>query len=336
MRDPTKRRNYSAEGEEFRREHAEHRDWGLEQRHARKLRLLYGSVEAAWAAFDERVEELPWQICSAPIDKEAGPPPEAGSDIMTETPPARPIPALPETALPETALPETALPAAAMPEGVTPGTAPPAAAGPDTVSPGIALSGTVSPETVSPVDTTSAQVEHIPVVCDASVSEVLTPETIPAETAPIEPARDHHGRTAPSPGQPTPSPQTALAGSDPTVTEPLSAAEPLSVRRTAEAPTTSHPQRGNPSARPSPSRPANRYQVDQKNPAAPHRQPPDRPGPTTRRARRKQTPSTGNNRANPASNKHTTNRTETRRSRRIFQRRQPIPADVEHCCGHEP
>lgn len=40
MRDRTRRRNYSAGGEEFRREHARRRAWGLQQRHARKLNWL--------------------------------------------------------------------------------------------------------------------------------------------------------------------------------------------------------------------------------------------------------------------------------------------------------
>ncbi|TDO41025.1 hypothetical protein C8E87_4751 [Paractinoplanes brasiliensis] len=40
MRDRTRRRNYSAAGEEFRREHQRRREWGLRQRHARKLSRL--------------------------------------------------------------------------------------------------------------------------------------------------------------------------------------------------------------------------------------------------------------------------------------------------------
>ncbi len=42
MRDRTKARNYSAEADAFRREHARHREWGLVQRHARKWRRLHG------------------------------------------------------------------------------------------------------------------------------------------------------------------------------------------------------------------------------------------------------------------------------------------------------
>src|SRR3954452_16626290 len=54
MYDATRRRNYSAAGERFRKEHQRHRDWGLEQRHRKKLCDLYGSVEAAEAHFAER------------------------------------------------------------------------------------------------------------------------------------------------------------------------------------------------------------------------------------------------------------------------------------------
>jgi len=65
MRDRTRRRNYSAEAEEFRREHARHREWGLTQRHARKLSRLYGSTANAAAAFQHRVDELTSASCSA-------------------------------------------------------------------------------------------------------------------------------------------------------------------------------------------------------------------------------------------------------------------------------
>ena len=44
MRDRTRSRNYSPEGEEFRREHRRHRDWGLTQRYARKLRRLHADA----------------------------------------------------------------------------------------------------------------------------------------------------------------------------------------------------------------------------------------------------------------------------------------------------
>jgi hypothetical protein len=41
MRDRRASRRYSPEAEEFRRDHARHRKWGLAQRHARRLRRLH-------------------------------------------------------------------------------------------------------------------------------------------------------------------------------------------------------------------------------------------------------------------------------------------------------
>jgi hypothetical protein len=57
MRDRTKRRNYSEEAEEFRRDHARRRKYGLAQRHAQKLTHLYGSPAKAEAAIRRENEE---------------------------------------------------------------------------------------------------------------------------------------------------------------------------------------------------------------------------------------------------------------------------------------
>src|SRR5215217_5330547 len=57
MRDRTRRRNYSAAAEQFRREHARRREWGVAQRHARKLTRLYGSTANAVAVFQSRADE---------------------------------------------------------------------------------------------------------------------------------------------------------------------------------------------------------------------------------------------------------------------------------------
>lgn len=43
MRDRTRRRNYSPQAEQFRRQHERHRAWGLERRHAECLRRLRGA-----------------------------------------------------------------------------------------------------------------------------------------------------------------------------------------------------------------------------------------------------------------------------------------------------
>src|SRR4051812_14657914 len=64
MRDRTKARNYSPEADEFRREHARHRNWGLARRHARKLCRSQGcSTECAAVGlhdYSERVPPLIW------------------------------------------------------------------------------------------------------------------------------------------------------------------------------------------------------------------------------------------------------------------------------------
>jgi hypothetical protein len=297
MRDHTKRRNYSEEAEQFRREHAARRAWGLEQRHARKLRRLYGSTAAAWAAYRQRAEEVLSPARSALTDDEAGPPARAETDIVT--PPASPIPALPEAALPEAALPEAALPEAALP----------AAARPETIPPGTAL----------PVVTTFAQVEDIPVVCDASAAEVPTPEAILAETTTAEPARDHRGRTNPASDRPTPTTQT-----EPTTVElsavELSAVEPLSARRTARALTTSCTPRSDHPARRSPPGPVSRCSAGEAGKSRTDRARQRGPG------RRKHIPSAGIDMPHPAGNKPTRMRGKSR-SRRIFQRgaRQYLP-----------
>jgi len=116
MRDRTRRRNYSAEAEEFRREHARHREWGLTQRHARKLSRLHGSTANAAVAFQHRVDELTSASCSAraitPISSEpVGPEPPASAPAVAE-------PVGPRTITSEQAEPVQAKPEQAKPEGV--------------------------------------------------------------------------------------------------------------------------------------------------------------------------------------------------------------------------
>ena len=60
MRDRSRSRNYSAEGEEFRRAHARHRSWGLARRHARKLCRLHGrSAECSAVGLHESADVPP-------------------------------------------------------------------------------------------------------------------------------------------------------------------------------------------------------------------------------------------------------------------------------------
>jgi hypothetical protein len=47
MRDRTTLRNYSPEADRFRRDHKRHRDWGLTQRHARRLRQIRGRLDGS-------------------------------------------------------------------------------------------------------------------------------------------------------------------------------------------------------------------------------------------------------------------------------------------------
>ncbi|MFI5890897.1 hypothetical protein ACIA5D_12355 [Actinoplanes sp. NPDC051513] len=54
MRDPTRSRRYSPAREEFRREHARQRAWGLVERHARKLRRLHGGDDGSPLTAAER------------------------------------------------------------------------------------------------------------------------------------------------------------------------------------------------------------------------------------------------------------------------------------------
>jgi outer membrane biosynthesis protein TonB len=77
MRDTTRRRNYSPRNEAFRREHKRHRDWGLTQRHAEKLRQLT----------DETPEPAePPQEPTTPPEPEPAPSPEAPADASPSTP----------------------------------------------------------------------------------------------------------------------------------------------------------------------------------------------------------------------------------------------------------
>src|SRR3954468_24484298 len=89
MYDATRRCNYSAAGERFRKEHQRHRDWGLEQRHRKKLCDLYGSIEAAEAYFAERARAA---LAPKPPD------PPAGQAQCSEPPAAQAQPSKPPAA----------------------------------------------------------------------------------------------------------------------------------------------------------------------------------------------------------------------------------------------
>lgn len=68
MRDRTASRNYSAERDEFRREHERHRAWGLIQRRGQRLRHLRNSSCAPGPAVmpEDRPQDLPPAPAAAP------------------------------------------------------------------------------------------------------------------------------------------------------------------------------------------------------------------------------------------------------------------------------
>ena len=85
MRDRSRARNYSPEGEEFRRVHARHRSWGLARRHARKLCRSHGcSTECAAVGLHDSAD-VPPLIWPAGATRER-PPSESGQspDIPAE------------------------------------------------------------------------------------------------------------------------------------------------------------------------------------------------------------------------------------------------------------
>jgi hypothetical protein len=115
MRDTTNRRNYSAAAEEFRREHQRHRVWGMEQRHARKLRSIYGHIpsgEELTAAWHDRSAQV-----SVPGTPEQAPSRPA---VPSESTPSMPEQTVPEQVDPEQVDPEQVVPERAVPEQVEP------------------------------------------------------------------------------------------------------------------------------------------------------------------------------------------------------------------------
>jgi hypothetical protein len=85
MRDRTRARNYSAEGEEFRRDHERHREWGLTQRYGEKRRRLRFAASAQQAS--DRSSTIV-EACAAP----AAPEVEVRADLKPPVAaPARPL-----------------------------------------------------------------------------------------------------------------------------------------------------------------------------------------------------------------------------------------------------
>src|ERR1700712_160151 len=76
-RDRTASRSYSPAAEQFRREHARHREWGLQQRHGRKAMYLriYGDTAAPSnrVGKGDGVVSGPAVLVSGPADVVSGP-----------------------------------------------------------------------------------------------------------------------------------------------------------------------------------------------------------------------------------------------------------------------
>ncbi|MFI6073203.1 hypothetical protein ACIA5C_16615 [Actinoplanes sp. NPDC051343] len=221
MRDCTKRRNYSAEAEEFRGEQAGRRDRGLQQRHARKMQRLHGSTVAAWATYRDRVDEALTPPGPATAGQ-ADPSVRAGSDIVTQTPPAGPAPAAPD-----------AVPA--VPKAIPP--------------------SVVAPEAIAPVVAPCTQPERIPIISGTTTSEHVTPAAIRTVTATAEPSRTQTAPTVTAPlknGLSATSTQAVQSESDPIATNPSAAkpitADPSVAKPSAAKPITAVPIVANPSA----------------------------------------------------------------------------------------
>jgi hypothetical protein len=71
MRDRSRSQRYSPASEQFRREHARHRDWGLARRHAEKLRRVRGGMPSAPAADEHREDAAPGPLPVPPLETAA-------------------------------------------------------------------------------------------------------------------------------------------------------------------------------------------------------------------------------------------------------------------------
>jgi len=118
MRDRTKSRNYSAERDQFRRDHERRRYWGLQRRHAEKLRRIHGDPPPPTIAPEQpRPTPTPPAVPAAvstpappavPAAAAVSTPPPVSSDRSAPTPQpahasmARPVAAAPTAPRPTT------------------------------------------------------------------------------------------------------------------------------------------------------------------------------------------------------------------------------------------
>ncbi|WP_211192511.1 hypothetical protein [Actinoplanes sp. TBRC 11911] len=192
MRDTTKRRNYSAEAEEFRVEHARHRRWGLAQRHARKLRRLYGQVPddaeilAAWGK----------RAGAGQRPSPAGRPAPAGASGPGRLPPVRatrghPVPADPR---PELSAGSNGRPAAAELTDFVP-------TDPEPAEPEPREPEAVEPEPADPKPREPKPREPEP---EPGEPEPRQPEAVEPEPGEPEPREPKPREPEPEPGEPEP------------------------------------------------------------------------------------------------------------------------------------
>jgi hypothetical protein len=192
MRDRTRRRNYSEEAEEFRREHAIRRQYGLAQRHAQKLTRLYGSPAKAAAAIRREVEELTARAATPPSCDPAGParPASAPTPVKAEPVKAEPVKAEPVKAEPVKTEPVKAEPVKTKPVKTKPvKTKPvktkPVKAGPADAKPVDAKPAKAEPAKAEPAKTGPAKTEP----AKAKSGETAPADAASAETEPV----DHKG-----------------------------------------------------------------------------------------------------------------------------------------------
>ena len=131
MRDRTAGRNYSAERDAFRREHEKHRAWGLQQRHAAKLRRLQRDRSVSLAGPAKREDHT---RAAMPVRRPPARPTEPPQAPSAQTPSAQ----APSAQAPAAQAPAAQAPAAqaerasvtkpAARPAATPHTPPPAAA----------------------------------------------------------------------------------------------------------------------------------------------------------------------------------------------------------------
>lgn len=185
MRDRTAARNYSPERDAFRREHEQHRAWGLRQRHAAKLRHTQQHRSAAPTTPTTRND----QTRPASAQRVPARPDQTPQTSSSQAP-------TPQTSTPRTAAPRALATSAPAPSTGTPPT--PAPTAPEPVSPDAARAAQVkAPQSPAPASRRTPQptgpAPHTPTPQPAPPTSrtTRTPHASPATAATA-------GRTSPN------------------------------------------------------------------------------------------------------------------------------------------